>query len=160
LTFFNHKGIKGLSEHRHGSSTPGVFLGGGGDCDMKPSPKLLTWPALGGSLLVLAALYSWSGGAARAQNIDAGKSAPRLFADSCVNCHRNPKGLARGRFRPTLFLFLQDHYTASTGAAWELASYLAAVDTPPRGRPKTSASHPTTATHRSPIRPPAPVPPQ
>ncbi len=127
---------------------------------MKPSSRLLAWPALGGGLLVLAALYSWSGGVAQAQNIDAGKSAPRLFADSCVNCHHNPKALAKGRFRPMLFLFLQEHYTASTGAAWELASYLAAVDTPPRGRPKTSAAPSTTATRRSAIRPPAPVPPQ
>lgn len=126
---------------------------------MKPPSKLPAWPMLGGGLLVLAALYSWSGGAAKAQNIDAGKSAPRLFADSCVGCHRTPKSLARGRFRPMLFLFLQEHYTASSGAAWELASYLAAVDTPASGRPKTSAAHSTT-TRRSPIRPPAPVPPQ
>jgi mono/diheme cytochrome c family protein len=123
---------------------------------MKPSSKLLAWPTLGRCLLVLGVLYSCSGPAAQAQNIDAGKSAPRLFADSCVNCHRNPKGLAKGRFRPTLFLFLQDHYTTSTSAAWELASYLASLDTPPKGRSK-SAAHSATSRHQPATRPPAPT---
>ena len=71
---------------------------------------------------------------ASAQNLDAGKSAVRLFADSCVTCHRSPRGLAKGRYRVTLFAFLRDHYSATSGAAWELASYLASVDTPQRGR--------------------------
>jgi len=126
------------------------------------SSKLLGPPTLGRCLLVLGVLcawgYSWSGGAALAQNIDEGKSAPRLFADSCVNCHRSASGLAKGRFRPTLFLFLQDHYTASMGAAWELSSYLAEVDTSAKGRSKKTASHSTTGTRGLPNRPPAPVP--
>jgi mono/diheme cytochrome c family protein len=124
---------------------------------MQLSSKLLL-RKLGRCLLVLGALYSLAGPAAQAQNIDAGKSAPRLFADSCVNCHRNAKGLARGRFRPTLFMFLQDHYTTSTGAAWELASYLASVDTPQSSRSRAAASHSTAKKHRPSTRPPAPVP--
>jgi hypothetical protein len=120
------------------------------------SSKLLA--TLGRCLLVLGVLYSCSGGPAQAQNIDEGKSAARLFADSCVNCHRSATGLAKGRFRPTLFLFLQDHYTASTSAAWELSSYLAAVDTPPKGRSKKTAANSTAGANRSPKRPPAPVP--
>jgi hypothetical protein len=119
--------------------------------------KLLPRPKLGRCLLVPGILLSLSGPAAQAQNIDAGKSAPRLFADTCVNCHRNAKGLAKGRFRPTLFIFLQDHYTTSTGAAWELASYLASVDTSQSGRSR-GASHSATKKPRSPTRPPAPAP--
>jgi len=117
----------------------------------------------GRCLLVLASLCSLSGSlllgtaGAWAQNIDEGKSAPRLFADTCVNCHRSPKGLAKGRYRPTLFLFLQDHYTASSGAAWELSSYLASLDTPPPGKRSSSAKHSTTATSAPSRRPPAPV---
>ena len=91
--------------------------------------------------------------AAQAQNIDEGKSATRLFADSCATCHRSATNLAKGRFRPTLFLFLQDHYTASAGAAWELSSYLAAVDTTGKRSKKNAAG-----THRNTTRPPAPVP--
>ncbi len=94
---------------------------------------------------------------ARAQNIDEGKSAQRLFADTCVNCHRTPNGLAKGRYRPTLFMFLQDHYTSSSTAAWELSSYLAALDTPPGKRTK-GAKASATATRASSTRPPARVP--
>jgi hypothetical protein len=129
---------------------------------MKRSMRLLSskrsgLSTLGGCLIVVGALYSWSGGAALAQNIDEGKSAPRLFADSCVNCHRSATGLAKGRFRPTLFLFLQDHYTASTSAAWELSSYLVDVDTPPKSRSQKTKQA-KTATRRPATRPPAPVP--
>jgi hypothetical protein len=132
-------------------------------CEMKPPSKRLPQPKFGRCLLILAGLYSLSGSfllsatAARAQNIDEGKSAPRLFADTCVNCHRSPNGLAKGRFRPILFTFLQDHYTSSSGAAWELSSYLAALDTPP-GRRTKGAKRSTTPTRASSTRPPAPVP--
>jgi mono/diheme cytochrome c family protein len=132
---------------------PGVCFRAKGDCYMQPISKCLPQPKLGRCLLVLGAL-SLAGPAAQAQNIDEGKSAQRLFADTCVNCHRSAKGLAKGRFRPTLFLFLQDHYTTSTSAAWGLASYLASVDTP-QSRSR-AASHSATKKPRSPTRPPAP----
>jgi mono/diheme cytochrome c family protein len=159
LTLFGHKGLKrGIRETLALLQRPGGFFGGErGDCDMKRLSKLL--PTLARYLLAFAAaLYVLSGGAAQAQNIDEGKSAARLFADSCVNCHRSASGLAKGRFRPTLFLFLQDHYTASMGAAWELSAYLASVDTPPKGRSKKTAANSATGANRSPKRPPAPVP--
>ncbi len=119
---------------------------------MKLSSTRLRKPKLGRCLLVLGAVCALLGPAARAQNIDEGKSAQRLFADTCVNCHRSPNGLAKGRFRPTLFLFLQDHYTTSKSEAWELSSYLASVDTSQSGRSKK------TKQTRSSRRPPAPVP--
>lgn len=116
---------------------PDIFLQGlEGDRYMRLTSKLLQQPKLGRYLLVLGAVCALLGPAALAQNIDEGKSAQRLFADTCVNCHRSANGLAKGRFRPTLFLFLQDHYTASKSEAWELSSYLAAVDTPPGARSK------------------------
>lgn len=100
-------------------------------------------------LLVLGAIYGLAGAAAQAQeDIDQGKSATQLFSSSCAECHHNPRGLAKGRFRPTLFLFLQDHYTASMGAAWELSAYLASLDSPPSGQSKAAKTK----------RPPKPVP--
>jgi hypothetical protein len=116
-------------------------------------------PQLGRGLLVLGALAVLAGSglvagrAALAQNIDEGKNAPQLFAGSCVTCHKSPNNLARGRMTPTLFLFLQDHYTTSTSAAWALSSYLASVDTSGRSRGKSSA--PKSKKH---ARPPAAVP--
>ena len=112
-------------------------------------------------VLVIGAVYLVMGAAADAQNIDQGKSAKRLFSDTCATCHRNARGLAKGRFRLTLFLFLKDHYSSDSGAAWELTSYLESLDTPKRARSKTAAAKPpssATSASRSSIRPPAPVP--
>jgi mono/diheme cytochrome c family protein len=100
------------------------------------------------------------GGAAQAQNLDSGKSAPTLFADGCASCHRNARGLAKGRFRLTLFMFLQEHYATSSSSAWALASYLESVDSVPRGRSRDAAAKPSPAARssRSALRPPQPVP--
>ena len=99
-------------------------------------------------------------GAAHAQNLDEGKSVTRLFADGCATCHRSARGLAKGRFRLTLFLFLQEHYASNSSSAWALSSYLESVDGPQRGqsRAATKPSPVATSTLRSSIRPPAPVP--
>jgi cytochrome c553 len=127
--------------------------------------KFLPDARLGRGLFVLAAFGLLLGagflvggsllpGPALAQNIDQGKSAQQLFSGSCVTCHRSPNKLARGRMTPTLFLFLQDHYTTSKTEAWQLSSYLASVDTgggrlrgdsqPPKKRraPRPAASVP------------------
>ena len=96
---------------------------------------------------------------AQAQNLDEGKSGARLFADSCVTCHHRAKGLTKGRFRLSLYLFLQQHYASNSSAAWELASYLESVDE--GGRPHRAAakkpSHGTGLAGGS-LRPPAPIP--
>jgi mono/diheme cytochrome c family protein len=94
------------------------------------------------------------GPAAFAQNIDEGKSAPQLFAGSCVTCHKSANNLAKGRMTPTLFLFLQDHYTTSKSDAWALSSYLASVDTTGRSRGTKSSS----TKKRNPSHPPAAAP--
>ncbi|BAM90057.1 conserved exported hypothetical protein [Bradyrhizobium oligotrophicum S58] len=95
---------------------------------------------------------------ARAENLDAGKSGARLFADSCASCHRSARGLAKGRFRLTLYLFLQQHYTSSSDAASALSTYLQSVDTP-AGAParKTSARRSLSRGETRPPRPPLPV---
>jgi mono/diheme cytochrome c family protein len=90
------------------------------------------WLVLGAMVVLIGTLFDATG--AQAQNLDQGKSAQRLFADSCATCHRNPRGLAKGRSRSTLFAFLQEHYSTSSDTASELATYLASVDTPQSNR--------------------------
>jgi mono/diheme cytochrome c family protein len=114
---------------------------------------------LGRCLLALGAIAVLTGGAAHAENLDEGKSGARLFADSCVTCHRSARGLAKGRFSLTLYLFLQQHYVSNSSAAKELTSYLESVDSPAPDRHPTAAkrSPRATAASGSTPRPPAPV---
>ncbi|SFO80916.1 hypothetical protein SAMN05216330_104764 [Bradyrhizobium sp. Ghvi] len=88
-----------------------------------------------------------------AQNLDAGKSPERLFADGCATCHRSPRGLAKGRYSLTLSWFLQDHYSAGPDTAKALADYLVSVDTPPPSAPAKSGAK----SSRSKPHPPKPV---
>ncbi|MCP3390015.1 hypothetical protein NLM27_14645 [Bradyrhizobium sp. CCGB12] len=88
-----------------------------------------------------------------AQNLDAGKSPARLFADGCATCHRSPRGLAKGRFTLTLSWFLKDHYVTSSDSAKALAAYLVSVDVPP----PRAAAKPGAKPQRSSPRPPKPV---
>jgi hypothetical protein len=73
----------------------------------------------------------------RAQDLDTGKSAERLFASNCATCHRSPRGLAKQN-RLSLFFFLRQHYTSSQASASELATYLAALSSD--GRPAKQKS--------------------
>ena len=95
---------------------------------------------------------------AHAQNLDEGKSAAKLFGDSCASCHRSARGLAKGRFRLTLYMFLKDHYSTGSDTAWALASYLADIDNAQAGRPQGKPKKPA-ASHSS-LKPPAPIPAQ
>jgi mono/diheme cytochrome c family protein len=117
----------------------------------------------GRGLVALALATMLACGAARAQeSLDAGKPPQKLFAEGCSSCHRSAKGLAKGRFRLTLYLYLQKHYASTASSAWALTSYLEQVDArratvrataaaaPPRPAPDWSP--------RYPLRPPAPVP--
>jgi mono/diheme cytochrome c family protein len=111
--------------------------------------------------LALGILLVLVGSAAHGQNLDQGKSAARLFADGCSSCHRSARGLAKGRFRLTLFVFLQDHYATSSSSAWALTSYLESLDGVPRARSRDAAAKRSPAANspsRSAVRPPAPVP--
>jgi mono/diheme cytochrome c family protein len=112
-----------------------------------------------GRLAALGVVVLAISGPARAQNLDQGKSAAKLFSDSCATCHRNPRGLAKGRFRLTLYAFLKDHYSTGSDTAWELASYLADLDNASSGRPQGKPKRPSSASHSS-LKPPAQIPPQ
>jgi mono/diheme cytochrome c family protein len=119
------------------------------------SSKFISQPRLRRYLYVLGAVVALTGPffdatGAQAQNLDQGKTAPRLFADSCATCHRSPRGLAKGRFRLTLFAFLKEHYSTSSDTASELAAYLASVDTPQSSRPRTASGKPRPAKPRPP----------
>ncbi|MGY8631593.1 hypothetical protein RAD15_03725 [Bradyrhizobium sp. 14AA] len=103
--------------------------------------------------MTLAAAAVLTATVAAAQNLDAGKSADRLFADGCATCHRSPRGLAQGRFSLTLSWFLRDHYATSSDSAKALAAYLESVDTPP----PRAAAKPGAKPSRSAPRPPKPV---
>lgn len=69
---------------------------------------------------------------ARAQeNLDRDKSGPKLFAATCVQCHKSARGLAKGRVSFMLSYYLRQHYTSSAQSASILTAYLQSVDTPP-----------------------------
>src|SRR6266853_3675321 len=106
---------------------------------MQVASELMSRQKLGRNLLALGAIAVLIGGAANAQNFDQGKSVARLFSDNCATCHRSARGLAKGRFSLTLFLFLQKHYTSNSGSAWALTSYLESVDS---AQPQSAAASP------------------
>jgi mono/diheme cytochrome c family protein len=115
----------------------------------------------GRRLLAVAVMAVLSASTAGAQDLDQGKPAPKLFADSCAACHRSARGLAKGRFSLSLYLFLQKHYASNSTSAWALTSYLESVDSEKRGPSRAAAakpSPPTTGTSGSALRPPMPVP--
>ena len=92
--------------------------------------------------VALFAAFVAAGVDARAQeNLDRDKSGPKLFAASCVECHKSARGLAKGRMSFTLSYYLRQHYTSSAQSAQTLTAYLQSVDTPPakakRSAPKS-----------------------
>jgi hypothetical protein len=144
-----------------GSFHEGSSVAAKGGCGMQVASGLMSRQKYLSSLLALAALVVLIGGPAQAQNLDQGKPAARMFADNCATCHHSARGLTKGRFRLTLFLFLQQHYATNSSSAWELTSYLESVDGTKRGRSRAAtanSSPPADRSSRSVIRPPAPVP--
>jgi len=104
-------------------------------------------PTRSGRLLALAAIAFLSCSAASAQeNIDAGKSAQKLFAETCTACHRSARGLTKGRFSFTLYLYLQKHYASNSSSAWALTSYLESVDAGKRAPTRAAAASPPPST--------------
>jgi hypothetical protein len=85
-------------------------------------------------LLGLGAMLALASGAAQAENLDAGKSAPALFAATCQTCHSSPRGLAKDRGAGGLTSYLQEHYTSSPQSAAALAAYLVANPGNPRSK--------------------------
>jgi mono/diheme cytochrome c family protein len=162
LTLFEHNPAWGtagrvvLVQHDEGGSVAAKD-----DCAMHVASQFRSLRKRWLGLFAVGAISVLIGAAAHAQNLDQGKSVTRLFADSCATCHRSARGLAKGRFRLTLYLFLQKHYASNSSSAWALSSYLESVDGAPRGRSRTAAakpSPPATRTSGSSLRPPASVP--
>jgi hypothetical protein len=112
------------------------------------------------ALLLIGAIFLVIDPAARAENLDEGKPAARLFADGCSACHHGARGLAKGRFTVTLYLFLQQHYASNSSSAWALASYLESLDGgAPHGQTRSARTRPSPS--RAPgsqLRPPMPIP--
>ena len=101
--------------------------------------------AAGIGLLALLAPFT----AAKAQNLDAGKSAAQIFAEACSGCHRSPREV-RGNANAS---FLREHYTTGGEMASTMAAYLAGSGGDPRGpgaaQPKQKSA-PATASRESP----------
>jgi mono/diheme cytochrome c family protein len=129
-----------------------------------------------GYLLAFSAVFgvAMSGMAADAraqENLDRDKTGAKLFAASCVQCHKSARGLAKGRMSFTLSYYLRQHYTSSSASADTLTAYLQSVDTPPAktkvaartAQPKSTATTSSRLVTGSipadrPVRPPAKVP--
>ena len=91
--------------------------------------------------------------AAQAQsNLDAGKSAAQIFADTCNACHRSAREIKR-----TTPAFLLEHYTTGTREAAMMASYLASVGSDPQALQQRRP--PTLGAGQPPSAPSAPSPP-
>lgn len=83
------------------------------------SERLRIFPV--GAFAVAAMFFA---GSAAAQDYDAGKTGPQLFASDCSACHKGPGGLAKGRDKGGLTSFLREHYTSKQELAQLLAAYL------------------------------------
>ena len=119
---------------------------------------------LGGFRLALGFLAVLACTAARAEDLDQGKSPQKLFADSCAACHKSAKGLTKRGYL-ALYFFLRDHYASNSTSAWALTSYLESVEGTPRGHQQKSTERTTHApppqvsrTSGTPPRPPAGLP--
>jgi hypothetical protein len=93
---------------------------------------------------VIAAALGADAPAQAQANLDAGKSAAQIFADTCNACHRSPREI-----RPTSAAFLREHYTTGGREAAAMAAYLASVGSDSRAvqqrRPPTLGAGQATA---------------
>jgi len=111
------------------------------------------------ALLLIGIIFVGVEPAAKAENLDEGKPAAKLFADGCSACHHSARGLAKGRFTVTLYLFLQQHYASNSSSAWALASYLESVDQAPHTHVRSTMRRPSPSRASGSFqRPPLPIP--
>jgi hypothetical protein len=93
------------------------------------------WPVIAAGAVLFAS------GAARCEDLDARKTGPQLFEQTCSTCHRSAVGLAKGQSAGSLVNFLRQHYTTGPGPAGQLAAYLLANPGDGR-RPRPAAVNP------------------
>jgi hypothetical protein len=113
--------------------------------------------------LTIGLLAALAPATARAQtNIDQGKSASQIFSNACVECHKAPHGLAKGKSAATVAEFLREHYTTSRDQAAALAAYvvggrdIVAAPVPGRRPPKPEATPSGLPSFMNPIERPEP----
>jgi hypothetical protein len=82
---------------------------------------------VGRYLLVVLGLFALGASAARAEDLERGKSGPAIFAADCSGCHRSAQGLAYGMNSSELMDLLRQHYTTGPGPANQVATYLLTV---------------------------------
>src|SRR6266513_4195421 len=82
---------------------------------------------VGRYLLVVLGLFALGASAARAEDLERGKSGPAIFAADCSGCHRSAQGLAYGMNSSALMDLLRQHYTTGPAPANQLAAYLLSV---------------------------------
>ena len=87
-----------------------------------------------------------------AEDFDAGKSAPQLFASNCSSCHRTPYGLAKRMNNWSLDSFLREHYTASRASADTLSAYLVGLNGSARDNRQKQSELALTNNQRNPSR--------
>ena len=67
--------------------------------------------------LVIAAAVAAAAPAQAQANLDAGKSAAQIFADTCNACHRSPREIKK-----TTAAFMREHYTPGAREAATMAA--------------------------------------
>ena len=93
---------------------------------------------------------------AKAQtNLDQGKTPAQIFATVCVECHKEPHGLAKGRSGSALADFLREHYTTNAQQAAALAAYVSGGRSADTGA-ATQGHGPKPATERASVEEPKP----
>ena len=99
-------------------------------------------------------------------NLDQGKSASQIFSAACVECHKAPHGLAKGKSAASVADFLREHYTTSRDQAAALAAYvvggrdIVAAPAPGKKPPAESPKTPASAEEPKPPKPQAQKPPK
>jgi hypothetical protein len=66
-------------------------------------------------------------------NLDQGKTPSQIFANACVECHKEPHGLGKGKNVAALADFLREHYTTNSQQAAALAAYVSGARTADTG---------------------------
>ncbi|WP_131522937.1 hypothetical protein [Nitrobacter sp. Nb-311A] len=95
------------------------------------------------SLATMLVIVVLAGGVARAQNLEAGKSAAQIFSGNCAACHKGVRGLVRTVPPGSLPGFLRQHYTTGPTMAGMLSAYLMSRGaTDQRYRVERPRSHP------------------
>jgi len=82
-------------------------------------------------------------------NLDQGKTPAQIFATACVECHKEARGLAKGKSAAALADFLREHYTTNSQQAAALAAYVSGGRSPDTGAATQGRATKPAAEHAS-----------